>query len=402
MKNMKKIVLLAVCVLMIAAFSACSMVTVNEEKDMAQVVATVNGTDLYKQEYVPLLSNLMFNYGIVLEDLYSQSDPEAILDDALEEFIDQELIYQAAVEEGLADNSEENYAAVKAEIEATIESIREMYYSSVEEGGISEEQAEEEFQEYLKSAAYDDIDYAINQTIRTNAINAMYDQVMASVDYTEEEAREYYDMQVEIHQQTMESNPDSFELYQAFGESYYNPEGSKYVKNLLITIPDEAQNEIAALRASGDDTAADILRDEELAKIKESADDALMRANEGEDFDLLIEELGQDPGMQAEPAKTYGYLVYEGSEYVPEFEAASLALENEGDISELVATDFGYHIIKYEADAAGAVPFEMVMDSIISSNLTLEQNSAYTTFTEGLREGADIKKYNNRLTINME
>ena len=62
------------------------------------------------------------------------------------------------------------------------------------------------------------------------------------------------------------------------------------------------------------------------AKIKADADAALARAKAGEGFGALIEELGTDTGMTQEPAKTKGYLVFEGSGMVAEFEEAALAL----------------------------------------------------------------------------
>lgn len=62
---------------------------------------------------------------------------------------------------------------------------------------------------------------------------------------------------------------------------------------------------------------------------------------EGKDFDELIAKYGQDPGMKARSGGyyfTYGWMV-------KEFETASYAL-SENDISGIVESDFGYHIIK--------------------------------------------------------
>lgn len=73
----------------------------------------------------------------------------------------------------------------------------------------------------------------------------------------------------------------------------------------------------------------------------ERAEEILIRANAGEDFSMLIETYGEDPGMISNPD---GYTFTRG-DMVPEFEEATLALEI-GGISELVQTSFGYHIIK--------------------------------------------------------
>ena len=61
----------------------------------------------------------------------------------------------------------------------------------------------------------------------------------------------------------------------------------------------------------------------------------------GNDFDELMFEFGQDPGVEHFPE---GYTFGRG-EMVPEFEEAAFALEV-GQISDIVQTMFGYHIIK--------------------------------------------------------
>jgi len=73
----------------------------------------------------------------------------------------------------------------------------------------------------------------------------------------------------------------------------------------------------------------------------EKAEELLERALAGEDFDELIRTYGEDPGMQSNP---WGYTFIVG-DMVPEFEAATLALEI-GEISGLVMTSFGIHIVK--------------------------------------------------------
>ena len=71
------------------------------------------------------------------------------------------------------------------------------------------------------------------------------------------------------------------------------------------------------------------------------ATEILARAQAGEDFDMLIATYGEDPGMVGNPE---GYTFVSGV-MVPEFEYAVLGLEI-GEISGLVPTTFGFHIIK--------------------------------------------------------
>ena len=51
------------------------------------------------------------------------------------------------------------------------------------------------------------------------------------------------------------------------------------------------------------------------------------------------------------------------------------------------------------SDAAGAVPFESVRESIIESQTTEKQSEAYQKFLADLKEGADIVLYTDRLEI---
>ncbi len=72
---------------------------------------------------------------------------------------------------------------------------------------------------------------------------------------------------------------------------------------------------------------------------KATAEEVLEKAKAGEAFDKLVAEYNEDPG-----AKESGYSFGHG-EMVPEFEEASFELDY-GEISEIVETSYGYHIIK--------------------------------------------------------
>ena len=73
----------------------------------------------------------------------------------------------------------------------------------------------------------------------------------------------------------------------------------------------------------------------------ERAEELLTRAQAGEDFAMLVYTYGEDPGMDQFPE---GYTFVSG-DMVAEFENATLALEV-GEISGLVISEFGIHIIK--------------------------------------------------------
>lgn len=102
-------------------------------------------------------------------------------------------------------------------------------------------------------------------------------------------------------------------------------------KHILISIKNQDQT---------DKTPAE----QEAAKKKAEA--ILAKVKAGEDFDKLMKENTEDPGLQNSPD---GYVFGKG-QMIPEFEAAAFALKN-GEISNLVKTQYGYHIIKRDNTA---------------------------------------------------
>jgi hypothetical protein len=77
---------------------------------------------------------------------------------------------------------------------------------------------------------------------------------------------------------------------------------------------------------------------------RQKAEDILKRAKAGEDFDKLAKEFSEDPGSK-EQGGDLGW--FGKGMMVKPFEDAAFAL-SPGSISEVVESDFGYHIIKVE------------------------------------------------------
>lgn len=115
-------------------------------------------------------------------------------------------------------------------------------------------------------------------------------------------------------------------------------------------------------------------RDDENQALEE-ANKAYERATNGENFEDLIEELGEDPGQDAE----YGYMFTDG-EMVDEFENAVKNLKA-GEISKPVKTDYGYHVIKrYDIPKKGDALYDEYVYEIRvqegAENLTEEKYNA--------------------------
>ncbi|MFN2492700.1 MAG: peptidylprolyl isomerase [Pyrinomonadaceae bacterium] len=77
---------------------------------------------------------------------------------------------------------------------------------------------------------------------------------------------------------------------------------------------------------------------------RSKAEEVLKRAKAGEDFSKLAKEFSTDPGSK-EKGGDLGWFGH--GQMVPEFEQAAFALKP-GQVSEIVESKFGYHIIKLE------------------------------------------------------
>jgi len=87
-------------------------------------------------------------------------------------------------------------------------------------------------------------------------------------------------------------------------------------------------------------THAELSADQKSAK-KKTAEEVLKKARAGEDFAKLAKDYSEDPGSKDKG----GEYTFPRGQMVPEFEAAAFSL-NTNQVSDIVTTQFGYHIIK--------------------------------------------------------
>lgn len=131
------------------------------------------------------------------------------------------------------------------------------------------------------------------------------------------------------------------------------------------------------------------------------AEEILAKIDAGEDFDALIDEYNEDPGMAADSTarKNGGYAVCEGyTSFDADFLAAALALENVGDVSGQVRTQFGTHILLYAADVQqGPVGLDAVRDGLEASLLATKQDETYAAQVETWTQEAKVTTNRNAL-----
>lgn len=116
------------------------------------------------------------------------------------------------------------------------------------------------------------------------------------------------------------------DLEEAFLKDYSN---KLRVKHILISTQEQTDDKGETVPAKSEAEALKI------------ANEVIGKLNAGEDFDKLIDEYDEDPGMESG-----GFYVFGDGEMVPEFETASKNLEIGKHTTEAVKTSYGYHIIK--------------------------------------------------------
>lgn len=116
-------------------------------------------------------------------------------------------------------------------------------------------------------------------------------------------------------------------------------------------------------------------------KAREKAANILKRAQDGEDFAKLAAEYSEDPGSKAQGGDL-GWVTQ--GQTVPTFEQAAFALKKPNDLSPVVESQFGFHIIQMqEHQDAGTLPYEQVKGRI---GELLQQQQAQQQLAARVRE----------------
>jgi parvulin-like peptidyl-prolyl isomerase len=145
-------------------------------------------------------------------------------------------------------------------------------------------------------------------------------------------------------------------------------------------------------------TRLDLPEDQKKAKL-DKAERALARARKGEDFTKLVEEFSED-AMVKENKGEYKFTRAKDDPrraMVPEFEVAAFGLKP-GEISRIVKTEYGYHIIKlYEITPPRKTPFTEVSDRVRDLLLGREMEARLPDYFAKLKSDAQVEILDERL-----
>ena len=124
------------------------------------------------------------------------------------------------------------------------------------------------------------------------------------------------------------------------------------------------------------------MTDEQKAAKRKQMEGLLKRARDGEDFAKLAREFSEDPGSKDKG----GEYTFPRGQMVPEFETAAFGLKT-NQVSDIVTTRYGYHIIKSEDKKAAEMPaFESVKEQARGKATQAAEKQKIEEFIEKARK----------------
>ena len=399
MKMMKRMLALLMMLAVVFTMTACkkeepatvqtnlSDTTVPNASD---VMLSVGGTALNRATYETYLKSLEDYYASYGYDVTDPELSQMLKQFALQTGVEYIVMDLKLVELGLAMTEEEKTAARTAaqeEWDATIQDGLAYY-------GITESSTEEERNATLLSVlaeleamGYTEESY-ISDAVRYASYDKLVDYASQGVSVSDEDVVTYYNSLVEADKELYENDAAAYEqtqymnqMYIMYGMSdyatpiYYKPAGYRLVTHILLEASEELLTAYVDLQAAyeeqqttleeGGTVEGELITAEEienarlaiLANVQPKVDEINQKLAEGVAFADLIPLYTADTGMMDAESIAAGYEVHmDSTNWVIPFRDQSFTVDNIGDVTAPVVTDYGVHIIQYVADVpAGAV-----------------------------------------------
>ena len=425
---MQKKALLALMLVLTMVLTGCTLVQKDPEVDKAQEVLRLGDKVITKgevqeqvQSYQDYMSYIYSMYGMSYDASSSEAMAQA-RDEALNAFKNDMMTEAKIAELGMDQLTEEEEAQVQADGEKSFQDSLKFQMEDNEDYKdlTDEEKTAKATEDLAKNGITPE---SSRESARKQLVEQkLRDYVIKDVTVTDEDIQKDYDEKVASAKSSYENNAGSWASAANNGSStlYYTPAGVRYVKQILVKFTEEDQAKIDT--ANGKITAAQAIldnadateeektaaqgnleaaqaeltaaQDAAFANLDPAADEIAQQLADGADWDTLMAEKTQDPGMQSGITAERGYAVSaDMTSFDSAFVEAAMALEKVGDVSpKTKGASYGYYIIKYVGDAAeGPIPLDEVKESLRESLLTTKQNETYDNTLAGWVSEGDFK-----------
>lgn len=125
------------------------------------------------------------------------------------------------------------------------------------------------------------------------------------------------------------------------------------------------------------------------AEARKEAEKVLADAKSGKDFAALAREHSDDPGSKDKGGDLGEFA---RDMMVPAFEEAAFALQKPGDLSGVVETVYGFHVIKLgEKKSAHSIPFDEVKEDLVNFLTMKKKDESLRAYVDTLRKKAKVQ-----------
>ena len=428
---MQKKALLAILMVMCLILSSCALIVKDEAVDAATEIIRL-GDQVITKGQVDSAVNVQLANTASLYSAYGMAyDPtsETAISDArtsvVNAFKNNMVLAAKAKELGLDQLTDEEKATAQTNAETQYNSDKDYLKSSqLADSGLEGDALEAEAVKRMDALGAT-MDSYLTSATESLVRDKVRQYVIKDVTVTDEELQTEYDSRVSADQSKYAEDANSWASAANNGTTlYYTPAGIRRVKQILIrfksedstaisdaqakvteansrvtaaqqVIDDEAASEEDKAKAQADLEAAQAdlttaneavtaARETAFANIDADTDAVLEQLANGGDWDTLMAEKNEDPGMKSGVTAEKGYAVTAGmTSFDAAFVDAAMALESVGDISGKIRGDaYGYYIIRYEGDETeGPVALDDVKETIRS---TLQSNKETETYNSQL------------------
>ena len=340
-------------------------VSVDPFGSIPEIVATVDGVEIKKAEVIDAIQQMTAQF--TQQGMSISSLPPQYMNQFVERAIDNQMEQLILLKIAKKDGFIPSETLAKQAIQLFESRIRKR-------------------RESIENMSVDQREQLIAQVKQSNNMTLdemMEDQIKGMTEYVTSEAKnvEYQDMMAiqlwvnkNVIDKTLVEDSEIIEFYEKNATQFETKE-SVSASHILIT--PEGADPRAGVPASEDAKT----------KAKVKMDAVLRQVKEGADFGSMAKEHSTGPsGPQEGSLGTFGR-----GQMVPAFEQAAFALEP-GEVSGIVETQFGFHIIKVTAKNP-PVKMELndVKDQIHQQIEAQKVDKKVQTFVAGAKKGAKIE-----------